>query len=298
MNLLYNPNDPSVVASKHLSEMFSGTSEEIIAKVKNACSDTHTAVNEKIEELFRSIQAWIDQQINIPGLNELIDYLLRQLEDFLKGLSDNLSDYCDSLAEDVLPWLMSPRIFREASQKWADVSSSATTMSNHFKNTGEASKDADHNWSGVGAEQYTTTSDRQAECAEAIRSAINEVVGMLIDVAQGIEGQVLAIGGIVVGLVAAIVTLVIGLATGPGEAAAIVIAIIELIAGVITAIIGIVEAVLNLAHEAEDKVEKIRTTTQDMKMLASGGREYWHEPGGAVGGGGVAPGTTSWDDGF
>ena len=90
----------------------------------------------------------------------------------------------------------------------------------------------------------------------------------------------------------------IGLATGPGEVAAIVIAIIEVIAGLVIAVIGIVQAVIALAHTAENQVEEVRQQTESMLQAASEGQKYWHRPGAAVGGGGVAPGTSAWDDGL
>lgn len=294
----YNPNDPSVVAAREISELMSQPIEEIVEKIRNACYDVSRATSEAMDALYRALQRWIDDQIDVPGLAELINWGLDRLRELMPNLNRELDAMCDYFAEEVVPWLLSPKAFRQAATQWSSVASTATTMSKHINNSSEASKDADHNWTGAGADQYKETCTRQAECAEGLRGGIDALPGLLIGIAQGIEGQVLAMGGVVVATVGAIVTCVAGLVTGPGAVAAAVFAIIEVIVGLVAAALGIVEALVALVHTAENQAEELRQQTESMLRAASAEMNYWHKPGAGVGGGGLAPGTSGWDDGL
>lgn len=275
----------------------SGLAPDIIDTLKNACPDIGRAVNEAVQIIFDGVQWWINNMSDLkPAEKYLIDLALEELQKLVdQELPKAVDEVCEYYAENILPLLLSPMLFLDAADGWQGVADTATDLSKHIKNySQEGAGDDAASWTGAGYEAYTKTGDAQAECAAKLRESIQELPGILTDVAGGLIDLLIAIAGAQVATAAEITTIAVSAAIPPAEAGALVIAVVEAVAGLIAQVIALVAAIKELVFDAMGHVTELNTKVSEMKELASNGRTYWNEPGNPQ----VAPGTTGWDDGF
>jgi uncharacterized protein YukE len=232
-------------------------------------SDTITQIEEKVDEVEAQVSGFFDA-INglLSWVPEPFTYLIAPIEDGMASLNNELAAFWDGFVRSQLRLFGSPIRVREVARDWeANVANNLGAIVDSLQSDKFTT---DYTWSGSGADAYQGLVPAQRESLAGIEDAVRDLATTLESLADGVDTFLLAILAALLSLVGGVALAIAEAGTVVGAAASIptLVSVVSLVVGFVVSATG---ALLALVQNVNTGARAIQSHLDQLPEFWDGG---------------------------